>query len=526
MWFPDVQATTDETILENENLVQLELDETPDPKILTGEEVFEEFLKTAKYFDETYPGDKIDEDFSEDIEKQFPELSAQEVFDYQGYIRSGLKAYRLGKKLYGDYIEAKLTPEEPPLILPDREFDLSSPKREYIDSGDETLVIEDFKKVISYSQNPREIKAYRAKIERDFEKKGKWQDFDEIGYIFSKLEFKKFFFYNLFYENPLTGKHGIGKWVKKDDFKIRLITELSRIPENKKINGLIHLMLPENLYIAALNGKNFHKPEVSFKQSENLKNIQVYFPLPNRLKNKKIDFPLYSGELAFPFVAEVIDKEQTLHLKADVKIDLCSADNKCETLNFTPELEIYTGKNRDSAVAVYVRRMQNFLIPQIGTKAHVENFYIEKLISGQHVLTLKMNYPEKVKAFNVFAGNNKEQSFERPRVNIDGKKIVARFVLVDSEISLDNEPVEIFGLINKNDAFHFSLIPHLGRMDSDNENSLNWTIFMAAILGGFLLNFMPCVFPVLSLKILSLTKFGARNEKSVKKSFNLTLLGI
>ncbi|MFU7548019.1 thiol:disulfide interchange protein, partial [Pseudomonas paraeruginosa] len=40
---------------------------------------------------------------------------------------------------------------------------------------------------------------------------------------------------------------------------------------------------------------------------------------------------------------------------------------------------------------------------------------------------------------------------------------------------------------------------------------------LGAILGGLLLNVMPCVFPILSLKVLSLAKanpdaYGARNE--------------
>ena len=51
-------------------------------------------------------------------------------------------------------------------------------------------------------------------------------------------------------------------------------------------------------------------------------------------------------------------------------------------------------------------------------------------------------------------------------------------------------------------------------------------MFAAAVIGGLLLNFMPCVFPVLSLKLLSLTKFGARNVSSVRRSFAFTLLGI
>lgn len=37
---------------------------------------------------------------------------------------------------------------------------------------------------------------------------------------------------------------------------------------------------------------------------------------------------------------------------------------------------------------------------------------------------------------------------------------------------------------------------------------------------------MPCVFPVLSVKILSLSKFGAENDRSVRRNFMFTAAGI
>lgn len=48
-----------------------------------------------------------------------------------------------------------------------------------------------------------------------------------------------------------------------------------------------------------------------------------------------------------------------------------------------------------------------------------------------------------------------------------------------------------------------------------------------ALLGGFILNFMPCVLPVLSLKIMSLIKHSKKTEKNhVKQGFLTTGLGI
>jgi suppressor for copper-sensitivity B len=54
-----------------------------------------------------------------------------------------------------------------------------------------------------------------------------------------------------------------------------------------------------------------------------------------------------------------------------------------------------------------------------------------------------------------------------------------------------------------------------------------FSLLMVALLGGFILNFMPCVLPVLSIKIMSLVKQSKKTEKEhAKQGFFITGLGI
>mgnify|MGYP007000137479 len=54
------------------------------------------------------------------------------------------------------------------------------------------------------------------------------------------------------------------------------------------------------------------------------------------------------------------------------------------------------------------------------------------------------------------------------------------------------------------------------------KNSL-LNLLLISLLGGFILNLMPCVFPVLSLKLLSVIN---TEDKKIKSSFFTTVLGI
>lgn len=94
-------------------------------------------------------------------------------------------------------VKAKmLLPEEPPLIVPEDQYDLPK-EREYIES-DDMVVVEDFKKVLSYGSNPRDFEAYAAKLERDREKERKKSDFAKLNGMLKKLEWKNCLFTALF----------------------------------------------------------------------------------------------------------------------------------------------------------------------------------------------------------------------------------------------------------------------------------------------------------------------------------------
>ena len=51
-------------------------------------------------------------------------------------------------------------------------------------------------------------------------------------------------------------------------------------------------------------------------------------------------------------------------------------------------------------------------------------------------------------------------------------------------------------------------------------------ILVLAVIGGFILNFMPCVLPVLSLKMFSVVSHGGQADARIRLSFAATALGI
>lgn len=491
------------------------------------EATLRQFIETAKFFDEKYPKEKITDDMHDDIKAFFPELNEQQIYDLQLSIREGLSVYRYFKEAYETYKEKLLTPEEPPLIVDDDQYVDLQNKPDYIDTEDGVVIVTDIKSVVPYSNNPRDLKSAQAKTIRDLKKAAnKKGDFDDLIDIASRIEFKKIPFYDVIYPNPLTGQKGIGDWDKKDKIKMRLLTEQTGVKDAAEIKGLIHITIPKDKIIIANDG-HFHKPEISFERSENLKNWTSTLPMPLRfLTEDRTDWTIYSHEVAIPVNFEVSDTEKPLVLRADITVDVCNDSLQCAPMTFTPELTLASAYTRNSAVATFVYQSSLNVPPEQSDKLKIDTVKVKQLPKIGKFLEIELSAAKKVSAFQIFISSPDNIVFEAPRINIDNKKITVRFLPVDSKEELSAYIYEINAVLNKQ---YMLRSYHAATEENDTDpvrQSLSWKLIIAAFFGGLLLNLMPCVFPVLSVKLLSLTKFGARQNANVRRNFYYTLLGI
>ena len=107
-----------------------------------------------------------------------------------------------------------------------------------------------------------------------------------------------------------------------------------------------------------------------------------------------------------------------------------------------------------------------------------------------------------------------EQSFAR-----DGDTLIARIPLAGT----GERPERISGIVRLGDGTALSFeagpgeVPAGGEpISADGDTPPIWALLGAALLGGLVLNIMPCVFPILSLKALSLAKAGG-SERAARR---------
>ncbi len=106
--------------------------------------------------------------------------------------------------------------------------------------------------------------------------------------------------------------------------------------------------------------------------------------------------------------------------------------------------------------------------------------------------------------------------------NLNIKKFTDKAFFLESDKPLDDLKQPIF--ISLNHGNNFSEIKFNLEKLKQKENIFYF--FILAFLGGFILNFMPCVLPVLSLKMISFSSLIEQKSKYIRISSLYTIMGI
>jgi len=269
-------------------------------------------------------------------------------------------------------------------------------------------------------------------------------------------------------------------------------------------------------------------PKIDWTGSQNLLSAEFQWPAPTRFRAFGIENFGYEKAVTFPIQLIVQDPGSALNLKARVSVLVCS--DVCVPLNFDLALSLPpgTGIDQQSAeeVAFWVAR-----IPSDGSAADIE-LRSAAYADGQSALVVEAAHPSGWQDPDIFPELGKNTAFGAPdiRFSPDKKLLWARLpILARSE---PPTPLSITFTDGKS-ATTFSEIG-IGSVPADPpfalvppERALSMVAWIALLAfgGGLILNAMPCVLPVLSIKLTSAMKMAQGSQRRIRFGFLATALG-
>lgn len=338
------------------------------------------------------------------------------------------------------------------------------------------------------------------------------------------------------------------------------INALALAPETGWISNLNHLPVKVNLQLtgqakqntanALLNvnldadwktywrspGEGGVAPTFEWKaESTNIKAFDWSWPTPKRYPVLGVETVGYKDKIHFPLHITVNDPEQPSRLKGTLTLASCTTicvltDYKIDLHFDLTQLSI----NEDIAFA-YAQAVSSvpILVDQSAIDAQKNNANITHISSSwdqfNQQVVVQLSHQIGWQQPDLFIDSSDTELdnvfFSKPTLSVSEKQVTATFAASSwgGEVDLSNADVNITVV---DDGVAVEVATTLGKqIISTNEESIT-SIFLIALLGGLILNIMPCVLPVLGMKLSSVLGIEANQRGKVRKQFLASSAGI
>ena len=266
--------------------------------------------------------------------------------------------------------------------------------------------------------------------------------------------------------------------------------------DQNKIHLGIRMDMDEGWHTYWLNpGDSGGAIEVEWNISNGNSISQVMYPAPHKIPYPPLMTFGYEDFVIFPLELFVNDVNDDINIDATIKFLICSDVCIPENATITTSL----GKIKtDKELNKWINKVPKINLPNI-VRHNNEN--IEIRFSFNEKITDIYFYPNQKDVFIY----NSDQDLQR-----EDNNWVLTVPLIDSA------PNSIEGVLVINEESFIirnnSIISSVSKKNSIS----TWKAIVFAFIGGLILNLMPCVFPIISLKALSFISMGGSSNTKIR----------
>ena len=267
-------------------------------------------------------------------------------------------------------------------------------------------------------------------------------------------------------------------------------------------------------------------PEINWEGSQNMASAKILWPAPERFTAFGIENFGYHDRVVFPIQVVLETAGQPVELEAQVSLLTCS--DICVPHDFDLSLEVPVGTGIDTTAASIITEFAQ----RVPLAPADSDIIVETAAIADDALYLTASSPNAFANPDIFPEMGPRFTFGKPdiRVNAAGTEIWAKLPLLARE-----EPLPPLQVTVTDGQRAVTATPEWSQNIPDAPFELAVTlpdltqmsaIVAFAFIGGLLLNVMPCVLPVLSIKLSSVLNHDGKPTQEVRKSFLISALGV
>ncbi len=268
-------------------------------------------------------------------------------------------------------------------------------------------------------------------------------------------------------------------------------------------------------------------PSIKWNNSTNLSHVDWSWPAPDKFSLLGMQTYGYQGEVDFPLLLTLDDVAADTKLHG--KFTLSSCTTICVLTDYEISLDINPSEMTADTEAMFAYNKAISKVPLA-------------LSTSQSAADIKLGWDSAKSQLEVVLSDTQ---WQRPEIIIDGEPDTIFKLLSTNQVSHENgseQLVAVFDgenwlgdpeLLGKNlnvtvvdnqRAVEY-LAPVNATQIIESGSSL-WTILLFALIGGLILNVMPCVLPVLGMKLSSVVAAPNLQRNQIRQQFIASALGI
>src|SRR5262245_22306906 len=269
-----------------------------------------------------------------------------------------------------------------------------------------------------------------------------------------------------------------------------------------------------------------YPPQVDVAGSENVADAQLMWPVPHRFQLFGLQTFGYGEEVAFPLMVSPVVSGAPISLKAKIRYLVCEQICIPQEGNLT--LDLPSGAATPSNFAPLVNRFAS-LVPKSGARL---GWSVDRVaLDQQNELVVDVTSTSEVfKAPDVIVEGAAPFYFNPPKVELSVDRQNARLYVPVERIGQGPNVTDsdlILTFFDGDRAMEWTArpVPILAAASISSWIAM-LPVLGIALLGGLLLNVMPCVLPVLLLKLTGVLDVAGRELAHLRGSFLSTAAGI
>ncbi len=320
-------------------------------------------------------------------------------------------------------------------------------------------------------------------------------------------------------------------WLDHEHAQLRLLAATDSVGTQADLRLGLHFKLQPGWKIYWRSpGDAGYPPAVDWQGSENLAEAEIRWPVPHRFSLFGLETFGYGEEVVLPIVARLERPGQAVALRAAISYLICS--DICVPHDGLLSLDLVAWPGTPALYAFLIDQAES-TVPGLGAEAGL-SLERARLTGSSDAPVLEATARSDIP----FAGPDllvegpPGFSFGKPEVTLsdggrqaelsmaaargalaegvlEGKRLT--LTLTDGRRGLETEVIA-----------RYEKLPPMAALDG---RSL-LVMLGLALLGGLILNLMPCVLPVLSIKLLSAIGHGGRELGAIRVSFLASAAGI